>query len=106
MQSLNRGAGACLPPSPACSLMEHKIMLPPSARGNVSWIAPAGSYTIADKVIEVEFGGQKKVSGSWWQAAAWQRFAARRTAARCPPCCTTPAPHSCLSGGPRCSQVW
>lgn len=42
--------------------MEHKIMLPPNARGNVSWIAPAGSYSITDKVIEVEFGGQKKVS--------------------------------------------
>ena len=43
-------------------------MLPPNARGNVSWIAPAGSYTIEDKVIEVEFGGAKKVrggGGSW-----------------------------------------
>lgn len=43
------------------SLMEHKIMLPPSARGNVTFIAPAGSYSIQDKVIEVEFGGVKKV---------------------------------------------
>lgn len=38
-----------------------QVMLPPNARGNVSWIAPAGSYTIEDKVIEVEFGGVKKV---------------------------------------------
>lgn len=39
-------------------------MLPPSARGNVSWIAPAGSYSIEDKVIEVEFGGVKKVGSN------------------------------------------
>ncbi|EFN51013.1 V-type H+ ATPase subunit A [Chlorella variabilis] len=42
------------------SLMDHKIMLPANARGNISYIAPPGSYTITDKVIEVEFGGTKK----------------------------------------------
>ena len=44
------------------SLIEHKIMLPPGARGNVTYIAPAGEYSLTDKVIEVEFGGVKKVS--------------------------------------------
>ena len=44
------------------SLIEHKIMLPPGARGNVTYIAPAGEYSLEDKVIEVEFGGVKKVS--------------------------------------------
>ena len=44
------------------SLLDHKIMLPPGARGNVSYIAPAGEYGLTDKVIELEFGGQKKVS--------------------------------------------
>ena len=43
------------------SLMDHKIMLPPAARGNITYIAPAGGYSITDKVIEVEFGGVKKV---------------------------------------------
>ena len=43
------------------SLIDHKIMLPPGARGNVSYIAPAGEYGLTDKVIELEFGGQKKV---------------------------------------------
>ena len=43
------------------SLIEHKIMLPPGARGNVTYIAPAGEYSLEDKVIEVEFGGVKKV---------------------------------------------
>lgn len=42
------------------SLMEHRIMLPPSAKGNITYIAPQGNYSIVDKVIEVEFGGVKK----------------------------------------------
>jgi len=42
------------------SLMEHRVMLPPSARGNITHIAPAGQYSLTDKVIEIEFGGQKK----------------------------------------------
>ena len=37
------------------------MMLPPGARGNVTYIAPAGEYSLTDKVIEVEFGGVKKV---------------------------------------------
>lgn len=43
--------------------MDHKVLVPPGARGNISWIAPAGEYTIADEVIEIEFAGQKKVRG-------------------------------------------
>ncbi len=43
------------------SLMDHKVLLPPGARGNVSYIAPAGQYTIDEEVIEVEFQGTKKV---------------------------------------------
>lgn len=42
------------------SLMEHRVLLPPQARGTVSYIAPAGQYSLEDKVIEVEFGGEKK----------------------------------------------
>ena len=42
------------------SLMDHKVMLPPNARGNVSYIAPAGQYSLEDKVIEIDFGGEKK----------------------------------------------
>lgn len=41
------------------TLMEHRVMLPPAARGNVTYIAPAGQYSIDDKVIEIEFGGVK-----------------------------------------------
>ena len=45
------------------SMIEHRIMLPPGARGNITYLAPAGSYSINEEIIEVEFQGQTKVSG-------------------------------------------
>ena len=36
-------------------------MVPPGAKGNVTYIAPAGEYSLIDKVLELEFGGVKKV---------------------------------------------
>lgn len=35
-------------------------MLPPGARGTVSYVAPAGHYNINEEVIEVDFQGSKK----------------------------------------------
>ncbi len=40
-------------------LNDHKIMLPPRARGTITRIAEKGSYTVEDKVLEVEFDGKK-----------------------------------------------
>lgn len=37
----------------------HNIILPPNARGKVTWVAEGGSYTIQDKIVEVEFDDQK-----------------------------------------------
>lgn len=37
----------------------HKILLPPRARGVITRIAPAGSYTVAENLLEVEFEGKK-----------------------------------------------
>lgn len=37
----------------------HKIMLPPRARGTITWLAEAGEYTIDEKLIEVEFNNNK-----------------------------------------------
>ncbi|KAG2487779.1 hypothetical protein HYH03_013623 [Edaphochlamys debaryana] len=42
------------------SLIEHRLMLPPGARGTVSYIAPTGHYNVEEEVIEVDFQGQKK----------------------------------------------
>jgi len=44
---------------PESSLVQSKIMLPPTARGTVTYIAPPGQYSLEDKVLEVEFCGEK-----------------------------------------------
>jgi V-type H+-transporting ATPase subunit A len=36
---------------------DHRIMLPPKAKGSVTFIAPAGHYSITEKILEVEFNG-------------------------------------------------
>jgi len=40
-------------------MVKHKMMLPPKARGTVTWVAEPGHYTVLDKILEVEFDGEK-----------------------------------------------
>ncbi|KAJ2080318.1 H(+)-transporting V1 sector ATPase subunit A [Coemansia sp. RSA 988] len=40
-------------------LRNHRIMVPPNARGTVTHIASSGKYTVADIVLETEFEGVK-----------------------------------------------
>lgn len=40
-------------------LDDHKILLPPRARGTITSVAEAGSYNVDDTVLEVEFDGKK-----------------------------------------------
>lgn len=40
-------------------LNDHKILLPPRARGTITRIAEAGEYTVDEKILEVEFEGKK-----------------------------------------------
>lgn len=42
---------------------DHKILLPPRARGTITRIAEAGSYTVEEKLLEIEFNGQKSEHG-------------------------------------------
>jgi len=42
------------------SLLIHYILLPPGEMGRVTFIAPAGNYTLKDVVLEVEFQGKSK----------------------------------------------
>ncbi|PNW78016.1 hypothetical protein CHLRE_10g461050v5 [Chlamydomonas reinhardtii] len=42
------------------SLIEHRLMLPPGARGTVTYIAPTGHYNVEEEIIEVDFQGTKK----------------------------------------------
>lgn len=39
-------------------LDDHKILLPPRARGTITSIAESGSYNVEDTVLEVEFDGK------------------------------------------------
>ncbi|KAI0897713.1 V-type ATPase [Annulohypoxylon nitens] len=41
----------------------HKILLPPRARGTITKIAPKGEYTVDEKILEVEFNGNKTEYG-------------------------------------------
>ncbi|KAJ3079369.1 hypothetical protein HK102_003830 [Quaeritorhiza haematococci] len=41
------------------SLLTHSIMLPPKARGTITYIAPKGQYDLTQNVLEVEFEGEK-----------------------------------------------
>lgn len=38
---------------------DHRIMVRPKAHGKVTWIAPAGEYTIIDTVMKTEFNGKE-----------------------------------------------
>ena len=42
---------------------EHKILLPPRAKGTITRIADAGSYTVEEKLLEIEFDGKKSEHG-------------------------------------------
>ena len=47
---------------------DHKILLPPKAKGKIVELAPEGDYTINDPVIEIEFEGkiQKYEMSHYW----------------------------------------
>lgn len=40
-------------------LSEHRILLPPRARGTITRMPKEGSYTVDEKILEVEFDGKK-----------------------------------------------
>eukprot|EP01026_Neomeris_dumetosa_P073481 TRINITY_DN7567_c0_g1_i1.p2 TRINITY_DN7567_c0_g1~~TRINITY_DN7567_c0_g1_i1.p2 ORF type:complete len:615 (-),score=120.77 TRINITY_DN7567_c0_g1_i1:227-2071(-) len=53
---------------PENSLLDHKVMLIPNAKGTVTYIAPPGNYNINEKIIEIEFQGTKhqySMTQSW-----------------------------------------
>ncbi|CAA6669608.1 unnamed protein product [Spirodela intermedia] len=42
------------------TLMEHYVALPPGSMGKITYVAPAGHYSLKDTVLELEFQGVKK----------------------------------------------
>ncbi|CDF39816.1 Vacuolar-type H+-ATPase, V1A subunit [Chondrus crispus] len=45
---------------PETALLVHKLMVPPNQMGTVTWLASAGSYTIEETMIKIEFNGVEK----------------------------------------------
>ncbi|KAJ3071889.1 H(+)-transporting V1 sector ATPase subunit A [Podochytrium sp. JEL0797] len=43
---------------PENSLITHSIMVPPKARGTITYIAPKGTYNLTQTVLETEFEGE------------------------------------------------
>lgn len=43
----------------------HKILTPPEVSGRLSWVAPAGEYTIDDTVAELEDGTKLRMAHYW-----------------------------------------
>uniref|UniRef100_L7MA55 H(+)-transporting two-sector ATPase n=1 Tax=Rhipicephalus pulchellus TaxID=72859 RepID=L7MA55_RHIPC len=41
------------------SLIQHKIMLPPKSKGTITYIAEPGNYSVDEKILEIEFDGEK-----------------------------------------------
>lgn len=41
------------------TMILHKVMVPPKSMGKITFIATAGSYTIKDEIMELEFNGKK-----------------------------------------------
>jgi len=43
--------------------VDHKIMLPPKAKGRITYLAVEGQYTIKEKLIELEYDGKTQSYG-------------------------------------------
>ena len=41
-------------------LIQHHVAFPPDAVGKITYVAPAGQYSLKDIVLELEFQGVKK----------------------------------------------
>lgn len=37
---------------------EHRILVPPKAKGRITYIAEDDNYTIVDKILELEYDGK------------------------------------------------
>jgi V/A-type H+/Na+-transporting ATPase subunit A len=51
---------------------EHRIMVPPDLSGTLSWVAPAGEYTIEEPIARLKMGNEEK------ELAMLQRWPVRR----------------------------
>nr|AAB71659.1 V-ATPase A-subunit [Aedes aegypti] len=50
------------------TLVKHKLLVPPRAKGTVRYIAPPGNYTVDDIILETEFDGE---INKWSMLQVW-----------------------------------
>jgi V/A-type H+-transporting ATPase subunit A len=60
--------GAILGTVPETHALEHRVMVPPRMKGTLTWIAPAGKYTIDEPIarLQTEEGEQELVMMQRW----------------------------------------
>jgi V/A-type H+-transporting ATPase subunit A len=52
--------GAVLGTVPETESLEHRILVPPDVTGTLTWIAPAGEYTIEEPIARVRMNGREQ----------------------------------------------
>ena len=62
------------------SLIEHRIMVPPYIKGEITWIAPSGLYTIVDTIakIQTEFGEKELSMKQEWPIKQARPYTSRQ----------------------------
>ena len=65
--------GAILGVVPETSAMEHRVLVPPGTAGELTFVAPAGEYTLQDVIARV-----KDVQGRETELFLWHRWPVRR----------------------------
>ncbi len=52
--------GTILGTLPETNAIEHRVMVPPNSGGQLTWIAPAGEYTLDDVIARIKMGNEEK----------------------------------------------
>lgn len=63
-------------------LIEHRVLVPPESRGTVTWVAPAGEYTIDEVVLKLAGASGEKVEVKMHHR--WPVRRGRPVRSRCP----------------------
>ncbi len=77
--------GDCLGAVPETPLVEHRVLVPPDLAGRLSWIAPAGEYTVTEPIAHIATAaGERELTLMRRWAVRQQRPARARLAPSVP----------------------
>jgi V/A-type H+-transporting ATPase subunit A len=71
--------GAILGSVPETQMLEHRVMVPPDLKGSLTWVAPAGNYTIDEPIarLQTEKGEQPLIMLQRWPVRRPRPYQAR-----------------------------